>query len=57
MVGIRIADLIIQELGDGDGENGGYGSLRNCYGDIFNYLMRGGSYFYADMVFMIEVLR
>lgn len=45
------ADLVISELGDGDGENGGKGSLKNCIDDIVTCFMAGHSYYYADCVF------
>lgn len=48
-----LADFVMQEMGDGDSENGGKGSLKNCYGDIFNALMAHGNYQYADCVFTI----
>ena len=48
-----LADEVIRQLGDGDGENGGKGSLKNCYGGIWNYLYDGGKYYYADLVFSI----
>jgi len=48
-----LADEVIRQLKDGDGENGGKGSLKNCYGDIWNYLFNGGKYYYADLVFSI----
>ena len=46
-----MADAVIRELGDGDGENGGLGSLKNCYGDIFNSFLFSGHYEYADCRF------
>ena len=52
------ADLVISELGDGDGENGGKGSLKNCIDDIVRYFMAGCNYFYADCVFKFrEVMK
>lgn len=48
-----MADVVLRELGDGDGENGGDGSLRNCYGEIFNCFMSGHGYTYADCQFFI----
>lgn len=48
-----LADAVIRELGDGDGENGGKGSLKNCYGDIWNALYDTGRYDYADCRFTI----
>lgn len=52
-----MTERVLQELGDGDGENGGKGSLENCYGDIFNVFMGSGRYCYADCVFTIVPLR
>jgi len=49
-----LADCIIRELGDGDGENGGRGSLKNCYGDIWNALFFTGHYEYADCRFAVH---
>lgn len=48
-----MADVVIRELHDGDGENGGSGSLKNCYGEIFNCFMRGHGYTYADCEFFM----
>lgn len=48
-----LADEVIRQLQDGDGENGGKGSLKNCYGDIWNSLFNVGKYYYADLVFSI----
>ena len=48
-----MTDVVIRELHDGDGENGGSGSLKNCYGEIFNCFMCGHQYGYADCVFFI----
>lgn len=45
------ADLVISELGDGDGENGGKGSLKNCIGEIADCFMTSGTYNYANCVF------
>lgn len=44
---------ILAELGDGDNENGGMGSLKNCYGDIWNWLFLFGYYNYADYEFHV----
>ena len=48
-----MADAVIRELGDGDGENGGSGSLKNCYGEIFNSFICGHGYTYADCQFFM----
>lgn len=48
-----MADVVIRELHDGDGENGGSGSLKNCYGEIFNSFMEGHGYTYADCQFFM----
>lgn len=48
-----MADVVIRELHDGDGENGGMGSLKNCYGEIFDCFIRGEKYVYADCLFFI----
>lgn len=48
-----MTDVVIRELHDGDGENGGSGSLKNCYGEIFNCFMSGHGYTYADCQFFI----
>jgi len=45
------ADLVISVMHDGDGENGGKGSLKNCYVDIVNAFLKGGRYEYADCTF------
>ena len=52
-----MADAVIRELGDGDGENGGSGSLKNCYGEIFNCFMCGHGYAYADCEFFMTPVR
>lgn len=46
-----LADVVLAELGDGDGENGGYGDLKNCYGSIIDSFVRTGHYEYADCRF------
>ena len=51
-----IADAVIRELGDGDGENGGHGSLKNCYGEIVDCFIRRKKYVYADCEFSIDIL-
>lgn len=48
-----MSEVILTELGDGDNENGGMGSLKNCYGDIWNSLFLYGFYNYADCEFHI----
>ena len=45
------ADLVIAEMGDGDGENGGKGSLKNCIDDIVKAFLECGGYAYADCTF------
>lgn len=52
-----MADAVIRELGDGDGENGGRGSLKNCYGEIVDCFIRGKKYVYADCEFSIDILK
>lgn len=48
------ADLVISEMGDGDGENGGKGSLKNCIDEIAKMFEDGGRYCYADCTFDIR---
>ena len=48
-----LADEVIRQLQEGDGENGGKGSLKNCYGDIWNCLFNNGRFDYADLIFAI----
>ena len=48
---------LFNELGDGDGENGGRGSLRNCENDIRAVLGGFKPYFYADTVWRLYELR
>ena len=48
-----MTDVVLRELHDGDGENGGSGPLKNCYGEIFNCFMRGHHYGYADCEFFM----
>ena len=48
---------LFNELGDGDGENGGRGSLRNCENDIRAALGNFKPYFYADTVWRLYELR
>ena len=45
---------LFEELGDGDGENGGEGSLWRCAKEIYDCLASGGHYCYADMEWWIE---
>lgn len=52
-----MADAVIQELRDGDSENGGLGSLRNCYGEIFNDFLFFGHYEYADCQFTMSAIQ
>jgi len=47
------AGLVISELGDGDGENGGKGSLKNCIDEIAKAFEHGGNYCYADCEFVL----
>ena len=51
-----MADVVIRELGDGDGENGGSGSLKNCYGGIVDCFMDGHPYEYADCEFHVYAI-
>ena len=51
-----LADAVIRELGDGDGENGGCGSLKNCYGDMVECFISGNAYYYADCEFYITAV-
>lgn len=46
--------VVLKELGDGGGENGGKGGLYNCSLDIFYSLKTNGNYYYADCKFIIE---
>ena len=48
------ADLVISEMGDGDGENGGKGSLKNCIDEIAEYFLVAGNYAYADCIFRLR---
>ena len=48
-----MADVVIRELGDGDGENSNSGSLKNCYGEIVDCFMGGLPYKYADCEFYV----
>lgn len=49
-----LLEVLYGELGDGDGENGGKGSLRNCRGEIEDTLKAGTVYTYADCAFWVE---
>ena len=49
-------DLILDEIGDGDGENGDAGSLRNLWDDAFEMLLNEGEYEYADCRFRVVAL-
>lgn len=51
-----MTDAVIQELRDGDSENGGLGSLKNCYGEIFNDFLFFGHYEYADCQFTMTAV-
>ena len=48
-----MTEFVLNELGDGDGENGGRGSLKNCRDEIRDILCRDGFYSYADCFFRI----
>ena len=45
---------IFHEVGNGDGENGGAGSLWRCAREIYDSLRRGAKYTYADITWWIE---
>ena len=45
---------IFNELHDGDGENGGEGSLWRCAREIYDFLRSGTHYSYADCEWWIE---
>lgn len=45
---------IFHEVGNGDGENGGAGSLWRCAREIYDSLRRGTKYTYADITWWIE---
>ena len=49
-----LTEVVLHELGDGDGENENLGSLKNCRGDIWNFLYHHGQYSYADLTFTIR---
>lgn len=49
-----LTEVVLHELGDGDGENENHGSLKNCRGDIWNSLYHHGHYSYADLTFTIR---
>lgn len=51
------ADLVISEMGDGDGENGGKGSLKNCIDEIAEYFLVAGNYAYADCIFRLREVK
>ena len=51
------ADLVISVMGDGDGENGGNGSLKNCIDEIAEYFLVAGNYAYADCIFRIREVK
>lgn len=51
------ADLVISEMGDGDGENGGKGSLKNCIDEIAEYFRVAGNYAYADCIFRLREVK
>ena len=48
-----MTEFVLSELGDGDGENGGKGSLVNCRDEIRDCLYRDGFYSYANCFFRI----
>lgn len=45
---------IFHEVGNGDGENGGAGSLWRCARGIYDSLRRGEKYTYADITWWLE---
>jgi hypothetical protein len=49
-----LTEVVLHELGDGDGENENHGSLKNCRGDIWNCLYHHGHYSYANLTFAIK---
>lgn len=49
-----LTNQLYDELGDGDGENGGRGSLRNCEGDIRKTLAALQTYGYAECRFKVR---
>lgn len=49
-----LTEVIMHELGDGDGENEGIESLANCRIDIWKSLYYKGQYSYADLMFRID---
>lgn len=49
-----LTEVVLHELEDGDGENGNLGNLKNCRGDIWNFLCYHGQYSYADLIFTIR---
>ena len=44
-------------MGDGDGENGGKGSLKNCIDEIAEYFLVAGNYAYADCIFRLREVK
>lgn len=48
-----MADIVLREVGEGDGENGGKGNLSNCYGEIYSAFNFDGHYEYADCSFSL----
>lgn len=51
-----LANVILNLMGDGDNENGGKGSLKNCRDEIITTLEMYNSYSYADWEFYIKPL-
>lgn len=51
---LMVIQLLYVMLGDGDGENGGKGSLYNCADEIFTILFNGTGYCYADCTFAVR---
>ena len=51
-----LAKVILNLMGDGDNENGGKGSLKNCRDEIVTTLELNDSYSYADWEFRIKPL-
>jgi len=48
-----LTEQLFEELGDGDGENGGKGSLRNCETEIRETLTQLNPYTYANTKFQV----
>lgn len=50
----ELMSLLFNTLGDGDGENGGEGSLWRCAKEIYDSIARGIVFKYADCSFYIS---